>query len=72
MQENNGRIPIYDAFMNIVDKYIQNKTTVDDQRHGSKVDGEIVLTMAITTSYTVLYEQCVKLGASNILLLKFS
>ena len=55
LQENNGRISIYDVLWDIVDKYIQSKIAIDDQRYGSRVDGEIVLTIAITTSYTVLW-----------------
>ena len=39
----------------IVDKYIQSKIAIDNQRYGWRVDGEIVLTIAITTSYTVLW-----------------
>ena len=64
MRENNGRIPKYDAFWDILDEYLQNKTAIDDGRHGCEVDDKTVVTMAIVTSYANL--------PRKILLLKFS
>ena len=55
LRENNGSIPKYDAFWDIVEEYIQNKTSIDDRRLGSEVDGEIVVTIAIATSYADMY-----------------
>ena len=65
MRENNGRIPKYDAFWDILDEYLQNKTAIDDGRHGCEVDDKTVVTMAIVTSYANLLRQSVKITASE-------
>ena len=65
LRQNNGCIPKYDAFWDIVVEYIQNKTAIDARRHSAEVDGEIVVTMAITTSYADMYRQRAKIVTSK-------
>ena len=59
LRENNGRVPKFDEFWDIVAEYIENKTAIDDRRHSQETDGEIVVTMEIATSYADMYRQCV-------------
>ena len=44
-----------------MDAYIQNKTAIDDRWHSTVTDEEIVVTMALATSYGDLYRQCMKI-----------
>ena len=65
LRENNGRVPKFDEFWDIVAEYIENKTAIDDRRHSQETDGKIVVTMAIATSYADMYRQCVRIAATK-------
>ena len=65
LRQNNGRIPKYDKFWEIVERYIEDKTAIDDRRHSSEANNEIVVSMAIATSYADMYRQCSKIAAEK-------
>ena len=65
LRENNGQIPKFDAFWDVVAKYIEDKTAIDDRRHSNETNGEIITSMAIATGYADMYRQCVKIAAAK-------
>ena len=66
LRQNNGRIPKYGSFWEIVDEFIQDKTAIDDRRHSSESSGEVVVSMAITASYADMYRQCARIAAEKV------
>ena len=65
LRENNGAVPKYDKFWDIVSEYVESKTAIDDRRHTMEEDGDLVVSMALATCYSDLYRQCVKIAMAN-------
>ncbi|XP_072024864.1 LOW QUALITY PROTEIN: uncharacterized protein [Amphiura filiformis] len=65
LRHTNGRKPKFDKFWDIVDKFLADKTSVDDRRHDEVIeDGEVVTHMALALSMQDIYRQC-SIAASN-------
>ena len=56
---------VFQKLTSFVAEYIENKTAIDDRRHSQERDGEIVVTMAVATSYADMYRQCVRIAATK-------
>ena len=65
LNENNGTVPKFDGFWDIVQKYIDDKTSVDDRRHCSSSGDDIVVHMAVATSLADIYRQCQQIAVSS-------
>ena len=65
LRENNGAIPKFDGFWDIVEKYIDDKTAVDDRRHCSSSGDDIVVNMALATSLADLFWQCQQIAINS-------
>ena len=65
LRENNGAIPKFDGFWDIVEKYIDDKTAVDDRRHCSSSGNDIVANMALATSLADLFRQCQQIAMDS-------
>lgn len=59
LQVNNGRIPKFDKFWDLVNQKLEEMQAVDDRRHAhSNEDGLIVTNMAVAISAPDLYKKC--------------
>ena len=65
LRENNGAVPKFDAFWDIVQKYIDDKTPVDDRRHCSSSGDDVVVNMALATSLADIFRQCQQIATSS-------
>ena len=59
LRDNNGAVPKYDDFWDIVDHVIKTKIGIDDRRHSAvSEDGEVVVNIAMATSLAHIYREC--------------
>ena len=59
LRENNGEVPKYDDFWDIVDHVIKTKTGVDDRRHSAVSEyDEVVVNIAMAPSLAHIYREC--------------
>ena len=66
LRANNGQVPKYEDFWEIVAAHIEDKTAVDDRRHASSTsEGDVVVSMALALSYADLYRTCKGIAESS-------
>jgi DNA-directed RNA polymerase subunit RPC12/RpoP len=67
LRNNNGMTPKFDAFWDVVQREISEKTAVNDRRHDNADDnGDIVTNMALALSYADLYRTCVSKASDDV------
>lgn len=63
LRENNGAVPKYEQFWEIVDNYLKDKTGAEDRRHaGASNEGEVVVNIAMAASLAHIHRECEELA----------
>ena len=62
LRKNNGKKPKFDSFWDVVADFIEEKTAIDDRRHTSVSDNEVVVNIAVANSHADMCRQCIRIA----------